>query len=133
MGEEDLCRLCAESKSAADLLSIKDEYWSQQNLDLKISRFFQIKISESDKLPKCVCSKCCEKVIITSDFNEKVQQAQETLKNTYFDENSRDYDSESFTDQKDELNSTTHSLVEIVLYDSLNDSESNHFLLSLLL
>lgn len=129
MGEEELCRLCAESKSAADLLSIKDDYWTQQNLELKISQFFQIKISEDDKLPKCVCSKCCEKVIITSDFNEKVQQAQETLKSAFIDDD-KDFDSESLaaTIQNETSNSPSAGLVECVLTDSLKDTQSNTFL-----
>lgn len=132
MGEEDLCRLCAESKSAADLLSIRDEYWIKQDLDTKISRFFQITISASDKLPKCVCSKCCEKVIITWEFNEKVQRAQETLRNSQIanlsDEDSGDYDSEPIVPVKCEKSSSPPvDLVECILSDSSQARSSNAF------
>lgn len=134
MGEEELCRLCAESKSAADLLSITDEYWTKQDLDTKISRFFQIKISLDDRLPKCVCSKCCEKVIIISEFDEKVQQAQETLRSVLSDEEGGDYDCitvESLEalgspEKKDPLSENV-DLVECIFSDNSQTRSSNAF------
>lgn len=129
MGDEELCRLCAESKSADDLLRIKDEYWIKQDLDSKILKFFQIQILPDDKLPKCVCSKCCEKVIITSDFNEKVQQAQRTLQNTFSAEDNKDYDIESIKSIKNEKSgSPSVDLVECVLTDNIHIKSSNYFI-----
>lgn len=133
MGEEELCRLCAESKSAADLLSIQDEYWSQQELDTKISRFFQIKISLSDKLPKSVCSKCCEKVIITSEFNEKIQQAQETLRSVLSEEDSCDSDSDPLGNLETAETPKSPDLVEcLILGDDNQEITSNALFFSLL-
>lgn len=121
-----MCRLCAESKSAADLLSIRDEYWAKQDLDTKISRFFQIKISASDRLPKCVCSKCCEKVIITSEFNEKIQQAQETLRSVLSDEDSGDSDTEPLSSLEKIERSKSPDLVEcLILGDETQARSSN--------
>lgn len=100
MGEEEFCRLCAETKSLVDLLSIKDEYWSKQDLDTKISQFFQIKILPTDKLPKSICFKCCEKVNVTWEFNEKVQQAQETLRSVLSEEDEFDPGAESESDSQ---------------------------------
>lgn len=94
MGEEELCRLCAETRSAVDLLSIGDDYWSKQDLDTKISQFFQIKILPTDKLPKCVCFKCCDKVNKTWEFHEKVQQAQQTLRSAITDEEEEEEEDE---------------------------------------
>lgn len=137
MGEDDLCRLCAESKSAADLLSTTDDYWTKQDLDTKISKFFQIKIASDDRLPKRVCSKCCEKVIITFEFNEKVQQAQETLRSVLSDEESGDYDCvtiaalETFdSSSKKDPNSQNDDLVECILSDNSQTRSSNAFSIS---
>ncbi|GLV41602.1 deformed wings [Carabus blaptoides fortunei] len=129
MGEAELCRLCAETRSAADLLSISDVYWSKQDLDTKILQFFQIKILPSDKLPKCVCFQCCEKVNTTWEFHEKVQQAQETLRSVITDEEDEeeeesgaDYDSDQplaplvKTEKRDsEQNSPPVEFVECIL------------------
>lgn len=137
MGEDDLCRLCAENKSADDLLNISDEYWTKQKLDVKISRFFQIKISPDDRLPKSVCSKCCEKVIITADFNDKVQQAQQTLKTVFSDEEDGDYDCVTFEtlqvfDTKGETNNQDDYIVECTLSDNSQTKSSMRLTLSCL-
>lgn len=132
MGEEELCRLCAETRSAVDLLSIGDDYWSKQDLDTKIAQFFQIKILPTDKLPKCVCFKCCDKVNKTWEFHEKVQQAQQTLRSAITDEEEEeeedeeesgaDYDSDQplaplvKTEKREsELNSRPVEFVECIL------------------
>lgn len=79
MGDEDLCRLCAEVKPAETLVCIEDEEGIKQQLATKILKFFEVKIASTDRLPICVCSKCCERVKITSEFNDRIHEAQQAL------------------------------------------------------
>lgn len=134
MGDEEFCRLCAETKPLIDLLNINDECCAKQNLENKITQFFQITITSTDKLPKTICFKCCEKVNVTSEFYRKVQQAQETLRSVLTDEDSVsavsgvEYDSdqlaENFMKIEKREGSPPIEIVECVLSDSIANQSS---------
>ncbi|XP_063705115.1 zinc finger protein 384-like [Culicoides brevitarsis] len=72
----DLCRFCATN--AADpqiqLFSRKDP-----NLREIVDKFFPIKISDTDDLPKCICKACFAQVLIVKEFFENLLNADAVL------------------------------------------------------
>ncbi|XP_046482232.1 zinc finger protein 737 isoform X3 [Neodiprion pinetum] len=79
MSGADLCRLCAEAKDK--LIGIYDAEGQKLGIELKILKCLQIQVVINDSLPLAVCLDCCVQLDQCSDFFEKTNQAQSSLRN----------------------------------------------------
>ncbi|XP_046426809.1 zinc finger protein 737-like isoform X1 [Neodiprion fabricii] len=79
MSGADLCRLCAEAKDK--LIGIYDAEGQKLGIELKILKCLQIQVVINDTLPLAVCLDCCVQLDQCSDFFEKTNQAQSSLRN----------------------------------------------------
>ncbi|XP_015437887.1 PREDICTED: putative zinc finger protein 735 [Dufourea novaeangliae] len=78
MTEPELCRLCAETKE--NFIGIYDAEGQKLAIEAKISKCLQIQVLISDGLPLTVCIDCCILLNQCSDFFEKTNQAQTSLR-----------------------------------------------------
>ncbi|KAL0124799.1 hypothetical protein PUN28_006570 [Cardiocondyla obscurior] len=78
MTEPDLCRLCAETKE--NLIGIYDAEGQKLAIETKIAKCLQIQVLMTDGLPLAVCIDCCDSLNQCSEFFEKTNQAQISLR-----------------------------------------------------
>ncbi|XP_014486895.1 PREDICTED: zinc finger protein 773-like isoform X2 [Dinoponera quadriceps] len=78
MTEPELCRLCAETKE--NLIGIYDAEGQRLAIEAKIAKCLQIQVLITDGLPLTVCIDCCVLLNQCSDFFEKTNQAQVSLR-----------------------------------------------------
>lgn len=111
------CRLCADLKFTNELIHIKQDEAVQLNLEQKIQQCLNLHFNDT-RLPKNVCSLCCDKVTATYDFQELVKEAQQRLEDAVEDSKSNIKEEVSDT----ELNS--YDYVEPLLnQDDENDTK----------
>ncbi|XP_014607524.1 PREDICTED: zinc finger protein 626-like [Polistes canadensis] len=78
MTEPELCRLCAETKE--NFIGIYDAEGQKLAIEAKISKCLQIQVLITDGLPLSVCIDCCVSLNQCSEFFEKTNQAQASLR-----------------------------------------------------
>ncbi|CAK9796263.1 Zinc finger protein 585A [Anthophora plagiata] len=83
MTESELCRLCAETKE--NFIGIYDAEGQKLAIEAKIAKCLQIQVLINDGLPIIVCIDCCILLNQCSEFFEKTNQAQESLKQLLVD------------------------------------------------
>ncbi|XP_033339603.1 uncharacterized protein LOC117228050 isoform X2 [Megalopta genalis] len=78
MTEPELCRLCAETKE--NFIGIYDAEGQKLAIEAKITKCLQIQVLITDGLPLTVCIDCCILLNQCSEFFEKTNQAQTSLR-----------------------------------------------------
>ncbi|XP_066586730.1 zinc finger protein 626-like [Prorops nasuta] len=78
MSEPELCRLCAESKE--NFIGIYDAEGQKLEIEAKIAKCLQIRVLINDGLPLSICIDCCVLLNQSSEFFEKTNQAQVSLR-----------------------------------------------------
>lgn len=78
MSDANLCRLCAETKR--NYIGIYDSEGQKLDIESKIYKCLQIQVIVNDVLPLSVCIDCCVQLDRCSDFYEKSNQAQNSLR-----------------------------------------------------
>ncbi|KAF7380970.1 hypothetical protein HZH68_015845 [Vespula germanica] len=78
MTEPELCRLCAETKE--NFIGIYDAEGQKLAIEAKIAKCLQIQVLITDGLPLSVCIDCCVLLNQCSEFFEKTNQAQASLR-----------------------------------------------------
>ncbi|XP_071625990.1 uncharacterized protein [Temnothorax longispinosus] len=78
MTEPELCRLCAETKE--NLIGIYDPEGQKLAIEAKIAKCLQIQVLMTDGLPLTVCIDCCDSLNQCSEFFEKTNRAQISLR-----------------------------------------------------
>ncbi|XP_012221148.2 zinc finger protein 892-like isoform X1 [Linepithema humile] len=101
MTEPELCRLCAETKE--NLIGIYDVEGEKLGIENKIAKCLRIEILITDSLPLSVCMDCCALLNQCSEFFEKTNQAQVSLRQLLTDPKSEPQPIESNIDYIDEL------------------------------
>ncbi|XP_011630595.1 zinc finger protein 479-like isoform X1 [Pogonomyrmex barbatus] len=110
MTEPELCRLCAETKE--NLIGIYDAEGQKLAIEAKIAKCLQIQVLITDGLPLTICIDCCDLLNQCSEFFEKTNQAQISLRQLLIDPKSEpqsiepniDYVEESIEFSKNEVN-----------------------------
>ncbi|KAL6422112.1 hypothetical protein ACFW04_010872 [Cataglyphis niger] len=110
MTEPELCRLCAETK--ANLIGIYEAEGQKLAIEAKIAKCLQIQVLITDSLPLTVCIDCCDLLNQCSEFFEKTNKAQISLKQLLVNlkpepqpiEPNIDYVEETIEFPKDEVN-----------------------------
>ncbi|KAG7205667.1 hypothetical protein KM043_007617 [Ampulex compressa] len=83
MTEPELCRLCAETKE--NFIGIYDAEGQKLAIEAKIAKCLQIQVLITDGLPLTVCIDCCVLLNQCSEFFEKTNQAQTSLRQLLID------------------------------------------------
>ncbi|XP_076667664.1 uncharacterized protein LOC143368624 isoform X2 [Andrena cerasifolii] len=83
MTESELCRLCAETKE--NVIGIYDAEGQKLAIEAKIAKCLQIQVLITDGLPLTVCIDCCILLNQCSEFFEKTNQAQTSLRQLLID------------------------------------------------
>ncbi|XP_050594382.1 zinc finger protein 431-like isoform X4 [Bombus affinis] len=83
MTESELCRLCAETKE--NFIGIYEAEGQKLAIEAKIAKCLQIQVLTNDGLPLTVCIDCCILLNQCSEFFEKTNQAQVSLKQLLLD------------------------------------------------
>ncbi|XP_024937279.1 zinc finger protein 567 isoform X2 [Cephus cinctus] len=127
MSEPELCRLCAETKE--NFIGIYDAEGQKLAIEAKIAKCLQIQVVITDGLPLSVCIDCCVLLNQCSEFFEKTNQAQTSLRQLLIDPKSEspplepnvDYVEKAVEFPKEE--EVTEGIVECHLSDNyINDS-----------
>lgn len=108
------CRLCADYKFTNEVIHVKKNEAIKMNLEHKIQQCLNLHFNDT-RLPKNVCSLCCDKVTATYDFQESVKEAQDRLEEAVED---------TKTNIKEELSDTelnSYDYVEPCLQDDNDD------------
>ncbi|XP_017763558.1 PREDICTED: zinc finger protein 883-like [Eufriesea mexicana] len=83
MTEPELCRLCAETKE--NFIGIYEAEGQKLAIEAKIAKCLQIQVLTNDGLPLTVCIDCCILLNQCSEFFEKTNQAQVSLRQLLLD------------------------------------------------
>ncbi|XP_012241461.1 zinc finger protein 737 isoform X1 [Bombus impatiens] len=83
MTESELCRLCAETKE--NFIGIYEAEGQKLAIEAKIAKCLQIQVLTNDGLPLTVCIDCCILLNQCSEFFEKTNQAQVSLRQLLLD------------------------------------------------
>ncbi|XP_043480816.1 zinc finger protein 300-like isoform X1 [Leptopilina heterotoma] len=78
MTNQKLCRLCADTKE--NFIGIYDAEGQKLAIDAKINKCLQIQVLMNDDLPLTVCIDCCVQLNLCSEFYEKTNKAQISLR-----------------------------------------------------
>ncbi|XP_014486894.1 PREDICTED: zinc finger protein 773-like isoform X1 [Dinoponera quadriceps] len=138
MTEPELCRLCAETKE--NLIGIYDAEGQRLAIEAKIAKCLQIQVLITDGLPLTVCIDCCVLLNQCSDFFEKTNQAQVSLRQLLIEAKSDsqpiepniDYVEETVEFPKNEVNNREEivacQLPGNFINETVNTSDASYFI-----
>ncbi|XP_012281142.1 zinc finger protein 583 [Orussus abietinus] len=135
MTEPELCRLCAETKDT--FIGIYDAEGQKLGIESKIAKCLQIQVVITDGLPLSICIDCCTVLNQCSEFYEKTNQAQDSLRQLLIDPKSEpsqlepnlDYVEKSIEFPKEEVTEgiVNCHLPDNYVSDSVNDISDTYF------